>query len=251
MSKSISAIVLAAGKGTRMKATNDKNKVAYQLNDKPMISYTIDTLKQCHINQIIVVVGYAKDSVMSVLGNDVEYAHQDQPQGTGDAVRVALPQLVSTTNQVLVMYGDDSAFYTPELIQQLITTHQANGNHLTLVSLHKDDPTGLGRIIRDDQNQMIGVVEEKVASPDQTLITEINTGLYCFNRLFLDQAIARLSKNPVSGEYYLTDVIAYAFAHGYQAEALLWNNDDIWHGINTPEQLKTAETRMKQKNAVQ
>lgn len=251
MTSNISAIVLAAGKGTRMKAPDSKNKVVLNLGDKPMIRYTINTLKKCLIDQIIVVVGHAKESVMAELKDEVVYAEQINPQGTGHAVKVALPKLSPQSENIVVMYGDDSAFYNPPLIDYLVTTHLKQANHLTLISINKPDPFGLGRIIRDPQGNLIGVVEEKSATPDQKQITEINTGLYCFQAEFLRQAIANLHPNPVTQEYYLTEVIEYACTHRYQAQAILWQNQEIWFGINTPEQLQAAEERMKQKNAVQ
>ncbi len=247
----LGAIVLAAGKGTRMQAPPDQNKVAFTLNQKPMISYTIDTLKQCQIHDITVVVGYAKESVMAILGDSVTYATQDNPQGTGHAVQVALKFTSPQTKHFLVMYGDDSAFYPSSLIQQLITTHQDHHNQASLITVDKPDPTGLGRILRDSNGQVIGIVEEKNASEKEKQITEINTGLYCFEADFLKEAIGKIQRNPVSQEYYLTDVIAYACDHHQQVEAILWPDSDIWYGVNTPEQLKTAELRMKQKNAVQ
>jgi bifunctional UDP-N-acetylglucosamine pyrophosphorylase / glucosamine-1-phosphate N-acetyltransferase len=251
MNPNTTAIVLAAGRGSRMKSADAKNKVVLHLGEQPMIRYTINTLKQCGIGNIIVVVGFAKESVMAELGTEVEYAHQDIPQGTGHAVKVALPQIPRDTADVIVMYGDDSAFYTKELITHLVNTHHLHQNHLTLVSINKPEPFGLGRIIRDDMNRLIGIVEEKNATPAQKQITEINTGLYCFNADFLKQAISKIDQNPVTQEYYLTDSIAFACNHNYKAEALLWENQDIWYGVNTPEQLKAAEERMKQKNAVQ
>lgn len=251
MTNHLTAIVLAAGRGTRMNASVDQNKVAMTLNQKPMIRYTIDTLKQSGIDKIITVVGFAKESVIAALGSEVTYAEQDQPQGTGHAVKVALPQVPPDSTQVIVMSGDDSAFYTQDLLTNLITTHQLHGNAVTLVSLHADDPTGLGRIIRDHQGQLKGIVEEKNADASQKLITEINTGCYCFDPDFLKWAVDQIERNPVSQEYYITDAVALACNRGEKVEALLWDNQDIWHGVNTPEQLRLAEERMRQKNAVQ
>lgn len=250
MNQAIGAVVLAAGKGSRMKSVS-QNKVVLTLNQKPMVSYTIDTLKNCHIKSIIVVVGFAKESVIEALGTDLLYAIQEKPQGTGHALKVAMPLISSDISHILVMYGDDSAFYPKDLIQHLVDKHLEHNNNLTMITISKSDPTGLGRIVRNSQGDLTSIVEEKNATPIEKQITEINTGLYCFETNFLQVALDKLQKNPISGEYYLTDVIEYAVKNQYKVEALLWPNDNIWHGVNTPEQLKQAEMRMKQKNAVQ
>lgn len=250
MSQKIAAIVLAAGKGTRMKAPPDKNKVVFELDNKPIISYTYETLLQCGFEKIVVVVGYASESVKNALGNKVTYALQEVPQGTGHAVKVALPHISDEYETIISLYGDDSAFYPASLLKLLLDEHQQYQAEVTVMTLHKKDPTGLGRIIRNDQNQVIAIVEEKNASPEEKVITEINTGLYCFNHQFLRQALDSIDKNPVTGEYYLTDVIGYACANGFKVHAVTWPSDDIWYGVNTPEQLEEASTRMRMKSAV-
>lgn len=248
MDSTMSAIILAAGKGTRMKAPADKNKVVFDLAKKPIIAYTYDTLKICGFESIIVVVGYASESVKQALSDNVTYALQENPQGTGHAVMMALPQLPQACETVVCMYGDDSAFYPPSLIQTLIKEHRIHHAAMTVVTLDKANPTGLGRIIRDPStNHITEIVEEKNATDIQKQITEINTGLYCFDRQFLDEAMKRLKRNTVSGEYYLTDVIGNAVESGKIVHAVKWPSDDIWYGVNTPEQLKEAEARMMSK----
>lgn len=245
MDESISAVVLAAGKGTRMNAPHDKNKVVFNIGNKPIISHTLDMLKICGFQSIIVVIGHAADSVKQTLGNQVTYAVQDNPQGTGHAVMVALPYLPPTCDTIVCMYGDDSAFYPPLLIQSLIHEHQAHRAVVTVVTLDKANPTGLGRIVRDDATHQIrAIVEEKNATDTQKSITEINTGLYCFEKTFLNQAIRSIEKNPISNEYYLTDVIGNAVKSNQPVHILKWPTDDIWFGVNTPEQLSEAEARM-------
>jgi bifunctional UDP-N-acetylglucosamine pyrophosphorylase/glucosamine-1-phosphate N-acetyltransferase len=248
MDSSISAIVLAAGRGSRMKAPSDKNKVVFTLAEKPIITYTLDLLKTCGFQSIIVVIGFASESVKQALGNQVTYAVQENPQGTGHAVMVALPELPVSCTTVVCMYGDDSAFYPSSLIETLIEEHRAHQAVITLVTLDKANPIGLGRIVRNpDTNQVTEIVEEKNASEIQKKLTEINTGLYCFDALFLTSAIKQLEKNPISGEYYLTDVISNAVKSGKKVHVVKWPSDDIWFGVNTPEQLKEAEARMKAK----
>ncbi|MFC1653927.1 sugar phosphate nucleotidyltransferase [Patescibacteria group bacterium] len=245
MSKSVSAIVLAAGKGTRMNSEN-KNKVILELLDKPMICYTIENLKKSGINDIITVVSYAKESVKKALGNEVTYVDQKVPLGTGHAVKAGLKKISNQSSHIISMYGDDSAFYPPKLIEMLIDHHDKSKAAITLLTIKKDDPTGLGRIIRNS-DKVTAIVEEKVATKDQKKIKEINTGLYCFNKKFLEENISSISKNKISGEYYLTDIVEIAKNQNEKVEALYWEDDSVWFGVNTPQQLRKAQKLMRQK----
>jgi bifunctional UDP-N-acetylglucosamine pyrophosphorylase/glucosamine-1-phosphate N-acetyltransferase len=250
MDTNVTAIVLAAGKGTRMKAPPEKNKVTYTLAEKPIIQYTYDMLKECGFDHIIVVIGYAGDSVKAALGERVTYAVQENPQGTGHAVKTAMPFLKPNCKTVISMYGDDSAFYPPSLLEKLYQEHNKSNAAVTLVTLHKSDPTGLGRIVRDNAGNLTEIVEEKNATDQQKQIKEINTGLYCFDRQFLDMVINEIVPNPISNEYYLTDIVQIAINHHRKVHALVWPSDEIWYGVNTQEQLREAEARMKEKSAV-
>lgn len=245
------AIILAAGKGTRLQAPPDQNKVVFPINGRPMIDYSVTTLEKHVINPIVVVVGHAAQSVKSVLGDRVAYVTQEKLNGTASAVQCALPLIPDTCESVLVMYGDDSAFYTPQLLNHLCDVHTAHQNAVTLITITKSDPTGLGRIIRNQNGDMIAIVEEKVATPKQKEINEINTGLYCFNVSFLKSALHQVKENPISHEYYLTDVVSIAKDTNQPVEALLWPDGSIWHGVNTKDQLKAAETRMISLHKVQ
>jgi len=242
----VTAIVLAAGEGTRIKA-NHRNKVAYKLANKPMISYTVDNLKRSGIKNIIVVIGYAQNSVKKVLGNQVTYAIQKKQLGTGDAFKTGLKKVQSVTPNVISIYGDDSAFFTPEVIRQLIKHHQKKHSDVTFLTLIKKDPTGLGRVIRNSKGNVTAIVEEKNTTTEEKKIIEINTGFYCFSRPFIDQAIKKVQKNPISQEYYLTDIIEIATKDNKKVEALLWKDKSVWYGVNTNEQFKTADKLMREK----
>ena len=199
----VSVVILAAGRGTRMKGEPEKNKVTYLLHGKPIILHAREMLHKAGINSVIVVVGHAWESVKAVLGDTVTYAHQQEAKGTGDALKCALAVLPETTTHVISMYGDDSAFYTAELIDQLLASHSENSAAITLLTVHKDNPTGLGRIIRNASGEITEIVEEKNATDQQKLITEINTGLFCFERKFLETTIGEIVPNPVTLEYYI------------------------------------------------
>lgn len=244
MTTKVTAVILAAGRGTRMKSRSDCNKVALKIGSTPMIKLTVDHLMSLQINQIIAVVGFASESVKAVLGDKVAYAYQKTPLGTGDALKCALPMIDLDSDTILSMYGDDSAFYPSSLFNTLIQSHHSSKADITLLSLKVPDPTGLGRIIRDQGSQVISIVEEKNATEKQKQINEINTGLYCFNKAKLTKLIEQIQINPVSQEYYLTDVIQIAYRQHLVINSVLWPDSTVWHGINTPQQLQTAQSKL-------
>lgn len=242
--KNTAAIVLAAGKGTRINATT-RNKVTLTLDGKPMIAHTLDNLKRSGIGQVVVVVGYLADSVKESLGPDLDYAVQDPPRGTGDAVRVGLPHLKPNINNVIVVYGDDSAFYPPELYKKLEMKISAKNADMIVVTLIKDNPTGLGRIVRDDSGNIARIVEEKVATVQEKKIKEINTAMSCSNRILLDNLIGKIQENPVSKEFYFTDIVELAIKNGYTVKPHVLEDESYWQGVNTREELKLARNKFK------
>jgi bifunctional UDP-N-acetylglucosamine pyrophosphorylase/glucosamine-1-phosphate N-acetyltransferase len=239
------AVVLAAGKGSRMNSTT-QNKVVSTVGNKPMVSYTVEHLYEAGIKSIVAVVGFASDSVKQVLGNKVEYVTQSKRLGTGHALKCALPKISGSCTTILSMYGDDSAFYPPQLFQQFIDYHQQSQADVTVLTIDKQDPKGLGRIVRNSQNQISAIVEEKNATAAQKKIKEINTGLFCFNKQFLQYSLPKIEKNPISKEYYITDLIEIAIAHSYKVAALKWPDSSVWFGVNTPQQLSNADQLMNQ-----
>jgi bifunctional UDP-N-acetylglucosamine pyrophosphorylase / glucosamine-1-phosphate N-acetyltransferase len=241
----VSAVILAAGKGSRMNANGSKNKVVYALKGKPLITHTVSTLQKTAVDSIVVVTGFAEASVKEALGPKVTYAKQAKRLGTGHALKVGLTKVPATTSTIISLYGDDSAFYTPQVFKTLLSTHHQNQAHATVVTITKNNPTGLGRIIRDTSGRLQAIVEEKVATPAQKKITEINTGLYCFDAAFITKAVKKIQKNPISKEYYVTDVIEWGIKQGFEMRALHWPDSTIWHGINTPQELQAAQKRVK------
>ncbi len=229
--KNTAAVVLAAGRGTRMNAKR-KNKVAFNLGGKPMVAHTVDHLHEAGVGQIIAVVGFAAESVKAALGNRVQYANQPTPLGTGDALKSALPHLAPNIETVLTVYGDDSAFYPVSLYHEMVAELKTQGCDLLFLTIHKDDPTGLGRIVRSRSGEVERIVEEKNATATEKKIQEINTGFYCFKRDFLVQHISEIKKNPVSGEYYATDMVEIALKHNKKVCAYFRPDSSIWHGVN-------------------
>jgi len=235
-------IILAAGRGSRMQAKT-KNKVTFKLNGQPMVAHTVKHLTQAGIKQIIAVVGYQADSVRSALGDSVTYAIQQNQLGTGDAIKSAIPYLDPTVSTVLAVYGDDSAFYPSSLFQEMVAKRESAKADLLFLTIHKDDPTGLGRIVRDKRGKIESIVEEKVATAEQKKIQEINTGFYCFESDFLREHIGEIKKNPVSGEYYLTDMIEIALAHNKKVEAFFVKDSSVWHGVNNRSDFAKAQAK--------
>jgi bifunctional UDP-N-acetylglucosamine pyrophosphorylase / glucosamine-1-phosphate N-acetyltransferase len=224
------AVILAAGRGSRMHSKN-KNKVSFHLAGKPMITHTLNNLELAGLTQLIAVVGFASESVRAALGDSVTYVTQEAQLGTGDAIKQALPKLLPEIKVVLSVYGDDSAFYPPELYQEMIRRLVTTQADLLFLTVEKADPTGLGRIVRGEGGEFLRIVEERVATEEERRITEINTGFYCFKRDFLERYISQITKNPVSQEYYLTDMAEIALQNGKKVETYKADSN-IWHGVN-------------------
>lgn len=237
--KKIAAIILAAGKGKRMKS-REINKVVVPLGNKQMILHVVDRLTELFISPIIVVVGFAKESVMRVLDGRAIFAQQSKRLGTAHAVMCALKKLPKDIQTVLVLNGDDSAFYTKDILKNLIDNHFKKNADLSFLTITVENPTGLGRIIRDIDSKVAGVVEEKDATDAQRKITEINPACYIFEVSFLRQYLGQIKKSPVSGEYYLTSLIDIAIKNKEKLETVSGGRI-LWRGINTPQELEEAQ----------
>lgn len=234
----IAAVVLAAGKGKRMKS-KIFNKVVLNLGEKPMILYTIELLEKLQIKPIVVVVGFAKNSVMSILGNRVIFAEQRKRLGTAHATECGLKKLNSKIADILVLNGDDSAFYTENLIEKLLETHLTSGAALTFLTITLEDPSGLGRIIRGKNGEVLAVVEEKDATEEQKKIKEVNPACYLLKKNFLKKYLKKVKKSKITGEYYLVDLVGLAVSNKEKVEAVKMKGIP-WRGVNTEEELKEA-----------
>jgi bifunctional UDP-N-acetylglucosamine pyrophosphorylase / glucosamine-1-phosphate N-acetyltransferase len=239
------AIILAAGQGKRMQAVG-KNKVTYELAGKPMISYTLSNIHSAGVERVLVVVGYEKDSVLKLLGKQDVSVVQEERLGTGHAVMVAMKDIPMQVEQVLVLYGDDSFMYDTEVYKMLLSLHIEKKPVMTFLTLEVENPTGLGRILRDDNSKVVGIVEEKDATEEQKNINEINPACYVFSVSFLRDYIQKLPKSEATGEYYLTSLIEMAVENNLPIETLK-RSDIKWQGVNTPEQLQQAESLLAKK----
>lgn len=243
LERNLGAIVLAAGKGSRIKAKNI-NKVAMSLAGKPIIRHAIELLEKVNIKTIIVVVGFAKASVIRVLDGNVIFAEQTKRLGTAHAALCGFKKLPDGIKNVLIINGDDSAFYAGKMIQDLIEKHFSSNAALAFLTVEKDNPESFGRVIRDKNGKLIAIFEEKNATSEQKQIKEINSGCYICTTEFLKKYLPKVKKNNVSGEYYLTDLIALGMENNENVVSMQ-AGEIAWWGINTKEELEEAELYKK------
>lgn len=238
----ITAVLLAAGQGTRMKS--DLPKVLHPLCGKPMIGHVLEALKAAITELPVVVVGHGAEAVTASLGASARTVLQQPQLGTGHAVMQAEALLKGNTDLVLVTYAD-MPLLRGETFRRLVDAQRLNPGPLSLLTVIADDPRGFGRILRKDDGTVQAIVEEYVATPEQRQIKELNVGAYCFNAEWLWDALKRIEKNPQKGEYYLTDVVEIAVRQNLPVQAVL--HDDFLEtiGINTRLHLSEAEAVMR------
>lgn len=237
------AVILAAGQGTRMKSKLPK--VLHKALGKPMVQWVIDCLTQAGVEDKIAVLGHGGEQVAQVVEQQAAIVYQAEQLGTGHAVMQAVPALAEENECVLVICGD-TPLLRAQTIQALIEKHQAEGNAVTLLTAYAENPTGYGRIVRDEQ-QITAIVEQKDASEEQKLIKEINTGTYCFDQKFLVQYLATLNTNNAQKEYYLTDLIKIANEHQLPVGGFVLADFNESLGVNNRIQLSQAEAVLRQR----
>lgn len=235
----VGAIVLAAGRGTRINSTS-QNKVTLEILGVPMVRLTVENLRASGIKSIVAVVGFRADSVKKSLGNRVKYALQQPLLGTGDAVRVGLEKLGPRSKFALIVSGDDSALHPPELYSSLVTSLTSQNADLLLLTAKLKDPAGLGRVIKDRTGKVLRIVEERNASREEKRITEINTSTYCAKTSMLRQLLPKIKPNPVSNELYFTDIIELAQPK-YKVIAHPLPPTVPWRGVNTMPDYETIK----------
>ncbi len=238
----LTAVILAAGQGTRMKSNTPK--VLHPLGGRPLVLYSVDMATAVTGAPPVLVVGYQADEVQRVVGARATYVHQAQQLGTGHAVMQARAQTEARgAEQVLVTYAD-MPLLTVETLQGLVDSHQAAGCVTTLLTVIADDPRGFGRVVRDAEGRVQGVVEEAVASPEQLTIRELNAGVYCFDADWLWRNLPDVPVSP-KGEYYLPDLVAMALAQGLPVNAVACEDESELLGINTRVHLAEAEAVLR------
>lgn len=237
------AIVLAAGKGTRMNEgiASPIPKVMFEIAGKPIIHYTVENIKKSGVEDIALVVGYKKELIEEYLKDEVEYVVQEKQLGTGHAVMMAKELLAGKSEAVIVCYGD-MPLVKPETIKKLISTFESDNPAIAMISAISEDPFGYGRIVRDLSGEVSGIKEHKDCSKDELKIKEWNPGFYIFNSEWLWSNINKLESDNAQNEYYLTDLIKIAKEQGEKIIAVPVSEESEALGINSQDQLKEAET---------
>ena len=197
-------VVLAAGKGTRMKSK--LYKVLHKVCGKTMVEHVVDAARGVNPAKIVTVVGTGAGEVEKVLDGKSDFAFQEKQLGTGDAVMTAKEELGDKDGATLVVTGDTPLF-TTETFDELFKYHAEKGNAATVLTAEAPNPLGYGRIIRDDQGNVLRIVEQKDGKPEELKVKEINTGVFCFDNKKLFEALKHVDNNNAQGEYYLTDVL--------------------------------------------
>lgn len=240
------AVVLAGGKGTRMQATLPK--VLHHIADKPMIFYTLETVNELGLSTVYVVVGHQSEEVKDRISSKFKchFAYQPSPLGTAHAVECALKKIGGKTENILVMNGDDSAFYKISTLKKFLASHQTCKCPVSMVTLKIVRERRLGRIIRDKNDNFESIVEAVRDQNGELISDEINCGLYLFNYKWLKSNIKKIKLSD-KGEYYLTDIFNLAKEKGDCINLFCLKNKNEWVGVNTPDELMLANEQMKKK----
>lgn len=249
----LSAIVLAAGHGTRMQS--DRPKPLHVLVGKPMVVWVLDALEQCAVERVSVVVGHGADEVTKRLVEDagdrpLEFVEQSVQRGTGDAAAVGLTGLgddeYDEPQDVLVLTAD-TPLLRPETLVALVEHHRSSDSACTVLTAEMSDPSGYGRIVRGRDDRVERIVEQADATDEEEAITEINTGIFCFRRGLLAPALRRIQPDNAQGEYYLTDIVEVLAETGHRVTSMLADDPDETHGINDRVQLAAAEAELRRR----
>ena len=233
------AVILAAGKGTRMKSNTPK--VLHKIFEKPLLGYVLDNVKNI-VSESFVIVGHHAEEVTNFVEKNYELAKtvlQSPQLGTGHAVSMVCPELENFEGQVIILCGD-TPLITEDTLKNFIETHNSLKSDLTVMSTIFDNPTNYGRIIRDKDNSLKCIIEEKDATPEEKSVKEVNAGIYCLNWEKIKPAFSQLTSNNAQGEYYLTDIIAWGKQHNLNVNAYILENSDEIYGINSRSNLATA-----------
>lgn len=239
------AIILAAGKGTRM--SSDEPKVLHEVCGRPMLAYVMDACRDAGAERLLVVVGYRAERVRQAFAgqnHDVSWVVQDPQLGTGHAVMVCKDRLADADGPVLVLAGD-GPLVRAETLRELLDTHARQGAACTLATSILPDAGRYGRVVRDDSGEVVGIVEYLDADEDQRRINEVNVSLYCFDAKALLDVLDRLSNDNAKGEYYLTDALALLRGDGRKLAAVPAAKPEDVLSVNTDQELQRVERIMQ------
>lgn len=237
----IKSIILAAGKGTRMKS--DTPKVLHTIFDKTLVGYVIDSINETGlVDENFVIVGHQAERVEEYIKTSYDNAKtvlQSPQLGTGHAVSMVLPYLEDFVGEVIILCGD-TPLITEETLKEFIDSHHSKQSDLTVMSAIFDNPTNYGRIIRNSDGTLNSIVEEKDATVEQKSVKEVNAGIYCLNWAKIKPAFGQLKSNNAQGEYYLTDIVKWANEQNLKVDAYILKNNEEIFGINSKAHLAEA-----------
>lgn len=240
--KSRFAVILAAGKGTRMKSK--LHKVLHPLNGLTMIEHVVRAVKETQVDELVTIVGYQAEKVKETLGESSKFAHQAEQLGTGHAVQQAESMLADLEGNTLVITGD-TPLLTSQTLRKVFEHHEATGAKATVLTAFAEDPTGYGRVIRDSQGNVSHIVEQKDCRPEELKVQEINTGTYIFDNQSLFKSLKQVDNNNAQGEYYLPDVVKILKNQNQLISAHMMEDMDEAIGINDRVALAEASRLMR------
>jgi bifunctional UDP-N-acetylglucosamine pyrophosphorylase/glucosamine-1-phosphate N-acetyltransferase len=250
--KPLSAVVMAAGEGSRMRSSLPKP--LHAVCGRPMLLHVLDALSELLVDRAVVVVGAGAERVTKTLLEDgpvdlpIDFVEQRVPRGTGDAVSVALTAFPDDDDDGdLIVLPGDAPLVRPSTLGQLVAEHRSGDAAATILTARLSDPTGMGRVIRAKEGRVTHIVEELDATEEEREIDEVATSIYCLRRSLLAPALRRLSPENAQGEYYLTDVIAVLSQAGYRVSALEADDPTEALGVNDREQLASAEAELRRR----
>ncbi|MBT8371491.1 MAG: NTP transferase domain-containing protein [Deltaproteobacteria bacterium] len=246
MKNNVAVIILAAGMGTRMKS--NKAKVLHEIQNRPMIHYVVEAAQKVAGSDVIVVIGNQAQKVRDTLSDTAKlmFAYQQKQSGTAHAVMCALPHIPAPCEEVVILCGD-VPLIQPETIAGLVEDHARGARDISLLAVELDNPYGYGRVILDEKNRVLGIIEEADATAGQKQIKLINAGIYCIQKKILLEALPKIRSDNAQGELYLTDIVAIGYREKKKMGVQVGADYQQILGINTRQDLEVVDGIMQRR----